>query len=415
MTSIDTTNDHTENQAKRDAFAQKFMTVVKQNGIHHSMKYDKERFSVIIDTPSVCLTQNLRNAFKEYCAVYGKTRRRILMDYVLGLKDAVNTNKLVTAPFNEIRKRLRPLVRSRILTDNERYEFKGDDPSQFKPTPRQLFSGDANILLGFDLGRSIMEVNQSMLDQWGVSFANAIDIAMMNLATMSRSRFKEIKPGLFAGEWNDYYDSSRLLLPKLFAECHHVADPIIMIPTSGSIYITDKMNRRAQLDMLYLVKNEVSTSKKIVSVQMYQFVSGRPIEYEPTDSQVLYKLDEIRKPLLENYARQQKKIVEDYLIKTDNWAYIMSLMTVENKESGTVANISTWMDEHETIFPKADVIVVSRTEKNNDGYVCHHDHILPWADVIGKYGHLIQKLDGFPNLYRAAPFSGGGIVMAEAA
>ncbi|WP_286758507.1 hypothetical protein [Ralstonia sp. RL] len=416
MTSIDTTIDYTQNQPKRDAFAQKFMKAVKQNGILHSMTYDRDRFNIVVDTPSGRLTQNLGNAYKEYQTVYGKARDRVLKNYVLGLKKALSINDWRSTPFAEIRKRLRPLIRSKILTENERYDFKGDDPSQFKPTPRQLFSSDANVLLGCDMGRTIKQVEQAMLDHWGLTFAEALGIAMKNLAAVSRPIFKEVTSGVFAGAWNDYHDSARLLMPELFAECRGIADPVIMIPTAERIYVTDKSNKKGLLDMLRGVGNMVSASLKIISTQMYHFVDGRPTQYEPEDSQVLLSLNMIRKPQLQAYAEQQKKIVEDYLIRTDNWAYIMSLQIFENKEDGGTASVSIWSDDQETIFPEADLIAVSKiVEKTNEGYIVRNDPVLPWHEVIEKYGHRLQKLEGFPNLYRVAPFSGESPALAEAA
>ncbi|MGN7100324.1 hypothetical protein ACTHR6_01860 [Ralstonia holmesii] len=410
---INTTNI-AQDLADRDAFAQNFIKVAQQNGIDHSLTYDKDKFAIDVGVSSGHLTQNLWNVYTEYRASRGSNRKRILTNYVLGLKGTLKIQELPNLPFSDVRKALRPQVRSKSLTDNERYEFKGEDLSQFEPTPRQPFSTDANILLAYDEGGTIMHVGQSMLDSWGVSFSEALDIALKNLAAISRPRFKEIKSGLFTGEWNDYYDDSRLLLPKLFSEYRHFDDPVIMIPTSGRIFIADKAKRRAQLDMLYFVGKEFETSMKVVSTQMYHFVDGKPTEYAPEDDQVLRKLNEIRKPLLQKYAQQQKKVVEKHLIGTDNRAYFYSLQ-LARKEDRPTASVSIWSADMECIFPEADFIVVSKATKTDDGYLVHHDPVLPWNDVIEKYGHLLQKLDGFPNLYRAAPFVDANTVLAEAA
>ncbi|AMP70783.1 hypothetical protein PP715_13985 [Ralstonia solanacearum] len=411
---INTTNI-AQDLADRDAFAQDFIKAAKQAGIHHPLSYDKDKFAIDVGVSLGHLTQNLSNVYAEYCAARGSNRKRILINYVLGLKDSLKIHELPTAPFIDVRKALRPLVRSKILTDNEIYTFKGEDIDQFKPTPRQPFSHDANILLGCDMGRTVLQVTQSMLDSWGVSFSEALDIALKNLAAIPRPRFKEIKPGLFTGESNDYYDDSRLLLPKLFAKYCHLDDPVIMIPTNGRIFIADKAKRRAQLDMLYFVGKEFQTSMKFVSTQMYHFVDGKPTEYAPEDDQVLRKLNEIRKPLLQEYSQQQKKVVEKHLIETDNWAYIYSLRFISQSKDDETASVSIWSADMECIFPEADFILVSKVTEADGGSLVHHDPVLPWSDVIEKYGHLLQKLDGFPNLYRAAPFPSDNTVWAEAA
>ncbi|WP_439671208.1 hypothetical protein AEMCBJ_01660 [Cupriavidus necator] len=413
MDSINTTNI-AQDLAKRDAFAQKVIKTLKQIGVREPISYDKDTFAIVAETSS--MTLNLSNAFAKYKATRGQARNIVLIQFAISFKEASKAGQQLEAPFSKIRNHLRPLVRSKALTDNERYMFKGDDLSMFKPTPRQAFSRDTNILLGYDAGNTVMTVEQPMLDRWGVSYAEALDIAMENLTARSEPRFKEIKQGLFTGDWNDYYDSSRLLLPTLFFACSNVSNPVVMIPTSEIIYVADKGNARAQLDMLQLVDNETSAITKVISTQMYHFVDGKPTEYEPEDSSVLLKLDEIRKPLLQKYAQQQRQVVEGHLIETGDWAYFYPLQLFRGPQTGATGSMSIWSADMESIFPEADIIVVSKaTAADNGGYVVRNDPVLLWNDVIEKYGHLLQKMDGFPNLYRAAPFVAGSAIMAEAA
>lgn len=409
-----TNENYIQEQKKRDAFAQKFMKTGKQHGVLRPMTYDKDDFSIRLACPGMATKLNLTNVYAEYKATYGKTRAGVLKQYILGMNDSVKAAELRKAPFSQVRKFLRPLVRSKILTDNEHYEFEGDDPSKFRPTPRQSFSSDANILLGLDANQTVMEVTQTCLDSWGVSFEEALDVAMKNLAEMSPLRFEKGWAGFFKCAWNDYYDSSRLLLPELFSECDQFDEPIVTIPTSGALYIAERANKLAQLEMLNLVQSHLNGSLKIVSTQMYHFVNGKPIEYKPDDEQLLLKLDEINKPLLQSYAAQQKKIVENYLIKNDDWAYIMSLFVSRTNDGGSLATTSVWANDMETIFPEADIIVVSQRTQVDGSWIVNHNPILLWDDVIERYGHLIQKLDGFPNLYRAAPFSAHQTPMAQA-
>ncbi|MHA6847040.1 DUF1444 family protein [Ralstonia syzygii] len=413
MNSINTTTV-AQDLAKRDAFAQKIMKTLKQIGVREPMFYDKDKFAITTETSS--MTLNLSNAFAKYKTARGHARNIILTQFVVSFKEAMKAGRKLEAPFSDARNHLRPLVRSKALTDNERYMFKGDDLSMFKPTPRQSFSRDTNILLGYDAGNTVMTVDQWMLDKWEVSYADALDIAMANLAAVSEPRFKEIKPGLFTGDWNDYYDSSRLLLPALFSACSGVADPVIMIPTSELIYVADKTDTRAQLDMLQLVNNGTSAVTKVISTQMYHFVDGTPTEYEPEDNQVLRTLNDIRKPLLQKYAQHQKKVAEEHVIETGNWAYFYSLQLFRDPQTGETGTMSIWSADMECIFPEADIIVVATATKLDDGgYVVRNDPVLLGTDVIEKHGHLVQKMDGFPTLYRAAPFVANNPVMAEAA
>ncbi|KVW05812.1 hypothetical protein WK91_34550 [Burkholderia cepacia] len=381
------------------------MKTAKQHGVFHTMTYDKHDFSVHVAGQNASQKWRLQNVYAECRAAYGKTRDKILVDYVLGMKEAIQANELRRAPFDKIRNLLRPLVRSRILTDNERYEFKGVDQSEFRPTPRQSFSSDANILLGLNANRTVVVVTQADLDSWNISFEEAHDIAMKNLAAMSPVRFEKSWAGFFQGFWHDYYDSSRLLLPQLFAECQQFDDPVIMIPTSGNLYVADKANKGAQLHMLDLVQEHVNGTLKIVSTQMYHFVDGKPVEYKPEDDQLQFKLAQIYKPLFQSYARQQRKIVEEYLIENGNWAYIMSPKVVQSTKGNSVATVCCWMTDMETIFPEADIIAVTHVNQTDDGRtLARTDPVLMWNEVIERYEHLIQKLEGFPDLYRAAPF-----------
>jgi hypothetical protein len=411
------TNEYIDQeQKKRDAFANQCMKMSKRYGILHTMTYDKDTFCIRIDGPNIGQTWNLRNPYKECHGTYGKAREGILKKYVLGIKESITASDVLKAPFDKVRGRLRPLVRSKILTDNERYEFKGDNLSEFRATPRKSFSSDANILLAIDGRHGIEVVLQHHLDAWGVAFDDALDIAIKNLTATSRVRFEKSWAGFFQGGWKDYYDSSRLLLPNLFSEHGPFDDPVIMIPASDAIYIADKADIASQLHMLDAVQWHVDTSLKIVSTQMYHFVDGKPTEYKPDDKQLTFKLAEIYKPLFQSYAHQQKKVVEDHLIENGNWAYIMSPIITQSKEKNEIATVCCWANDMESIFTEADIIAVTRVARTDDGGAhVHSDPVLMWNEVIEKYGHLLQKMDGFPNLYRAAPFSGHQGSMAQAA
>ncbi|WP_146126238.1 hypothetical protein [Burkholderia multivorans] len=228
---------------------------------------------------------------------------------------------------------------------------------------------------------------------------------MKNLEAASPVHFEGSREGVFRGGWLDYYDSSRLLLPDLFARYAHFDDPVIVIPESGVIYITNKADKEAQLHMLNAVQKHVNNSLKIVSTQMYHFVDGKPTEYTPEDHQLKFKLAEINKPLFQSYAKQQKKVVEAYLIKNGNWAYIMSPVVVQHREKDSIATVCCWANDMECIFPEADIVPVQHaTQVDGGDFHVHSDPVLMWRDVVEKYGHLLQKMDGFPNLYRAAPF-----------
>lgn len=408
------TTNIAQDLADRDAFAQDFIKAAKQNGIQYSLNYDKDKFAIAVGVSLGHLTQNLSNAYVEYHAAHGNARKRVLINYVLGLRDALNAQEWQNAPFSEARKSLRPLVRSKIITDNERYTRMGDDPSQFKPTPRKSFSSDANILLAYDKGRTILQVTQTMLDSWGVSFSEALDIAMKNLRAVSRPRFKEIQRGLFTGEWNDYYDDSRLLLPELFAKHRHFDDPVIMIPTTGRIFIANKTDRRAQLDMLHFVRKEIEASMKIVSTQMYHFVDGKPTEYEPGDDKVDSKLFGIRLPIQQSFARQQHRIIVEYLAKTRANVHASPCQLMVTKDDNRLATLSMWMESQETMLPEADFVMLAKM-KRPGGVYRGENRPMPWDEAMAKYGHLVQKIEGFPTLYRAAPISGDDTVMAEAA
>lgn len=409
MTNINSTTnvDPDKNQQRRDAFANQCMKISKQYGILHAMTYDKDTFCIRIDSPNAGQIWNLRNPYKECRGTYGKAREGILKKYVLGIKESIATSDFLDAPFDKIRSRLRPLVRSKILTDNERYKFKGDDLSEFRPTPRKPFSSDANILLAIDTRHCLMNVQQKHLDAWGISFDDALDVATKNLAERSPLHFQGSREGVFRGGWLDYYDSSRLLLPGLFTQSGHFDDPVVVIPESGVIYITNKADKAAQLHMLNAVQKHVNESAKIVSTQMYHFVDGKPTEYKPADDQLTFKLAEIYKPLFQSYARQQKKAVEDYLIENGNWAYIMSPIVTQSKEKDSIVTVCCWSNDMESIFTEADIIAVTHLTRTDDGGAhVRGDPVLMWNEVIEKYGHLLQKMDGFPNLYRAVPFAG---------
>ena len=251
-----------------DGFADLVLRQVRQRHPGRASRYEAAAFRIVLGGGEQQIF-NLDNAYRDYCAAPRKLRAQVLQNYLAGIDVPA-----LPATFAEAREQLMPVIRSRSQGDYLRLLALRQPPRPALADAWLALDDDALILLAHDTAASMATIGQATLAQWGVTFEQALAVAMENLRARTPHRFLALGDGLLMGEWDDAYDSSRLLLPDLLYRACAGGEPLVMIPTRGRFLLASSHNVAGQLRMVALADKLMQDEGRHVSPAMYGVPAG---------------------------------------------------------------------------------------------------------------------------------------------
>lgn len=106
----------------------------------------------------------------------------------------------------------------------------------FTTTP---YCWDHSTILCIDSETNTTIVNNDNIAAWGKSIDELNELAMRNLLGITQeAEFAMVAQGVYIGGWCDTYDSSRLMLTGLFGLLEMVGDPVAIIGSKETIFVT---------------------------------------------------------------------------------------------------------------------------------------------------------------------------------
>lgn len=324
-------------------FAQALMAHAQRNSFAHPMHFDADRARILTGANGEQIV-NLANLYKQYCDAARADRPRFLEMCMSLLRDTSPPER-----FENARANLLPAIRARSYAESLRLPslLAGTALSGTSAAP---FGDDVVTMLVVDDANSMSIVTAAQLDAWGVSFDEALDAALDNLRAIPGGGFARGPDGVMVGDWNDAYDSSRLLLPDLVHRAG-IGDPVAMIPTRDSILLAPAGDRRALLAMLALASTAREEQGRTVSAAMYHFRNSSAEPYTPDDEEVARGLAQLRQRYLaEDYADQKTRL-DDLHDKRDIDLFVASLMLVRDNHAREEFSLCTWSEGVDALLP----------------------------------------------------------------
>lgn len=371
-------------------FAQELMAHAQRNSFAHPMHFDADHARILIGANGDQIV-NLANLYKQYCDAARADRPRVLEMCMSLLRDTSPPER-----FEDARANVLPAIRARSYAESLRLSSRlaGTALSGTSAAP---LGDDVVTMLVVDDADSMSIVTAAQLDAWGVSFAEAVDAALDNLRAIPGGGFARGPDGVMVGDWNDAYDSSRLLLPDLVHRAG-IGDPVAMIPTRDSILLAPAGDRRALLAMLALANTAREEQGRTVSAAMYHFRNSSAEPYTPDDEDVARGLAQLRQRYLaEDYA-DQKTLLDDLHDKHDIDLFVASLMLVRDNHAREEFSLCTWSEGVDALLPKSDRIALVRFKEQGEA---QRAGMYDWDTVSAVAGHLMTpEPDTYPIRYR---------------
>ena len=379
----------------RDVFAQTVLQQIGQHALASDCRYEREQFRIVSGSNGDHIF-NLDNAYRDYCAAPRKQRAQMVQNYLRVLLPSD-----VPSSFSEARSALMPVLRSRSQGDYFRLLALREPQRPAFGYACQDFSEDAVVMLAYDTEANMTTVSQATLARWGVTFEQALAVAMDNLRERTPQRFLALGEGLLLGEWDDAYDSSRLLLPDLLYRACQGGEPLVMVPTRGRFLLASSNNVAGQLAMVALAEQLARDEGRHVSSAMYGVQQGKVVACQPADAGVAAALRRHRTIIGADLYNQQKVEWERLNASTGEDVFVASCLLIERQSSERVVSLSSWARDVHTLLPRTDVVAIELSDEHGER---SGNKMLAWDDAQAIGGGLMEKIDCYPVRYRVRAF-----------
>lgn len=390
----------------RDAFAQIVLRQIGQDGLASDSRYEREQFRIVSGSDDGHVF-NLDNAYRDYCAAPRKQRARVVQHY-LNIYSAPG----MPSSFADARASLMPVLRSRRQGDYLRLLAQTEPQRPAFATACQDFSEDAVVMLTHDTEANMATIGQATLAQWGVTFEQALAAALDNLRDRTAHSFVTLGNGLLLGDWNDAYDSSRLLLPDLLFRACEGGEPLVMVPTRGRFLLASSHNAAGQLAMVALADQLARDEGRHVSTALYGVREGKIVACEPADAAVATALRRFQTIVRADLYNQQKEEWEQLNTSTGEDVFVASCMLIERQSGERVVSVSSWARAVHTLLPRTDVVALELNDEHGER---SGSKLLAWDDAQAIGGGLMEQIDCYPVRYRVRAFPDAQCVAAAPA
>ncbi|QNB00623.1 hypothetical protein [Massilia sp. Se16.2.3] len=374
------------------AFADIVMKEARKRGFDGPMEFDEANFRILMGSDNVV---NLHNYYHDYCQASRAGRANVMAKYA-----NLFVRNEIPASFAAARRNLLPVLRTRAFQQAAGLgpaPARGGAEGGFATT---AFSDDTVLMLAYDSEHVTHVLGAGQLVEWGVAVAEANAVALDNLRDLGAEKFVQISPALFASDWNDAYDSSRLLLPDLV---HRVAgtQPVAMIPTRGRMLLSASRTKEDLLELVRCAGMAIDDEGRRVSTVMYAFIDGRAERFVPEDEEVARALDDLRRKALQEDYADQKHLLDQHYEKEGVDLFVASYMLYKGDDE-RLFSVTVWTEGVETLLPCADRVAFGRLDEGGKG---HHAGIVGWEQVVAAAGHLMTpEPDTYPVRYRVSRF-----------
>lgn len=386
------------NDLTREDFAKLLMEAIRKANPTADVLFDSEKFRLM----NGALQVNLANLYNEHCATAPDDRERHL-DRIIALLGAPDSRTLPD-DYAEARGSLRPKIFSRATFEFMRLEQllsgEGTEPDlPLYPLGEHLY-----ITLAFDTEHSIRSVSGNELEEWGVSYWQAMEDARDNLGR-EPMRMIELHEGLIAVVTMDNYDSSRVIFAEQANSIFGLSwrgDAICAVPHRDTMLIADEENIEALSRLLEILEGDLEPSMRPLSTLPVVFRDGQWADWQPELDHPLYaKWHRIRLDFFGRLYTDQKQILDELLDSGEDVPFAASFAAIE-KDSKTIS-YSVWGAGVEAALPETDYVIFASAQGI--------EAAAPWEVVVAECGEMMERDSRYyPARYRVERFPSAAVL-----
>ena len=381
-------------QPSRKKFAKDLIQSLKNAGDKRSVSFDSKEFRLVFaDTQGQGGEMNLANLYLEYCRVEKSDRKRCMTDMV---RAALSHLKEMPSNFDEASFDIRPRLWTRATFEQLqlRRRIEKGPPVNW---PLEPIGDHLYLSLVYDLPESVRSLSQDDLEQWGVTYWEAREVAIRNLQEC-KFAYASVGGELYASNTGDSYDATRLILTELFEEFEVNGQTIAMVPNRDTLLISGTDSEVGLKMMMEFAQSQISEAPRpMTTMPLILNPDGTWTDWTPDSDHPLAA--EIRRMKLNwiqvEYAEQAallKKINE--IESVDEFIGSFDILQKEGMDQ----SYCVWSKGVPSLLPHTDLITFFVP-------------VTPEAPLVSDFesarnelGPMMEKLDLFPNRFRVTDF-----------
>jgi len=379
----------------QDKFAQLVLAELRKLDPKGQYHYNAERFQIARPDEGFI---NLGNIFQEFTRTEKAERNAVLRQF---LRNCVSTkNYELPAEFDDIHPDLLPVIRSRFYLESVllQAKAKGNDALE---VPQQVIGEHLALSLVYDLPSAMRTISQTDLDNWEVTFYEAVEAARHNLEQMGEVAFANLDSCVYASATGDNYDASRLVMLDLIRRFEVKGDYIAMVPNRDTLVVTGSDDEHGLSIMAKIAEDSYEKPRPISTVALRlegdEWVPWLP----PRSSQAFGKLHELRLRTIGAEYNDQKELLDEVYAAKESGPYVAQFNAMQNKASGQVTSYSVWSEGLTILLPQTDSIFFFRPKGEKDGEIVAG---ASWEEVQQIVGNLMEPAGMYPERYLVRDF-----------
>jgi hypothetical protein len=375
----------------QDAFAKMVIKRLRASGETGPIEYDKQ-FRLRKSADHVFF---LTNIYQQYQRLPKSEHENLIKSFLTtwhtaGLEAPKN--------FADAKADLLPALRARAYLEIDIHRVSDTFHSSVD-VPFEVIGDHLSVSLVYDLPQSMMTVSSELLEQWGVSFYEAMEVAKENLHQNTRQFAK--MGDLYAVVTGDSYDASRLVVTDFVRSLEVAGDTIAMVPNREALYVCGSEDAAGLAMMAHLTKENIQHERNISGMAFRLSGDEWEMWLPPEDHPAYQDFRELHfQSLAQTYA-EQKDLLDKRHEREQTDIFVATYSGIQNEKTGRIASYCMWSEGVDSLLPETDQIFFFRPRAPKDKQLAARGD---WNHIRSVVGDLMEPQDTYPERWRVREF-----------
>lgn len=370
-------------------YAEWFMSALRDAGDTRTWRYEQELGRLVqtgLAADAVSGIINLANIHRDYVDAGPEGRPDCMRLQVAGMMQ-----QFIPPSFADAKTKLRPVIRSATERGVVKLQGLGNGPKA--EMAYRTLCENIEVGIAYDGEFNVMRLSQSTFEQWGVSFDDALDIAVDNLRVESSKPWLALQNGVFLSQFGDFYDASRLLLTDLLYRQPIMGAPVVMAPNRAVLLLTGDRNDAGLQTLVDLAEQALAQTRPLPPLMLRW--SGAAWERFVPES-LAAKLHRLRLYELTADYQDQQAILNDVHEKNGEDVFVAEHKIVQRAD-GEQSSICIWSEGVHSLLPDTDFIALFRPSTKQTAFV-------PRSEFRQQFTHIANPTEHLPVRYEVNAF-----------
>lgn len=391
------TLDSSSGPMSNDEFAQLLKDAIEKAGEKEPILYDPEQFCLHAEGEGEN-TLHLTNAYNEYCKASETQKPSVVRNFV---KTWFSCRREMPDDFDSAKHDLLPAIRNRMMFEHTTMRMKIDGKTSFH-WPYFALAEFLGVGLVYDLPSSMVQLQQSALDQWEVSFDEAYEVACENLRAITKHILSEVASGVWSSPWRDNYDPSRMLLIDYVRHHAVIGDPVVMVPNRDTLLLTGSDDQDGLARMVEIAESAFEHPRSLSGIAFRLTDENEWIPFLPSSQHPQYKQYRLLQVRTSgNDYAEQKGAMDELHEQTGKDIFVASYSAFEKEDTKEIRSYCVWSDGVVAFLPKADYIYFYRKRDTEKGAIVA---TVSWPVAEATLGDRIKPVGIYPERYLVEEF-----------